>query len=236
VKHNGPLLARERGDELPYAIRAFQSAQDLELDRFAGLEAQAAAIADDIAYDCHDIEDGLRAGLIDLAELEEQPLTAPILRPIHAAYPGLERARVVHELIRRMITIMIVDVLAETGRRLAESGVKSADAVRGAGRTLVAFSPALAREEAGLKRFLTAHVYRHDAVMRPVRLAEALVADLFEAFFDAPERMPEDWGEGLQGADAVRRARRVADYIAGMTDRYAVAEHQRLFDDTPDLG
>jgi dGTPase len=135
-----------------------------------------------------------------------------------------------------MITIMIVDVLAETGRRLAESGVKSADAVRGAERTLVAFSPALAREEVGLKRFLTAHVYRHDAVMRPVRLAEALVADLFEAFFDAPERMPEDWGEGLEAADAVRRARRVADYIAGMTDRYAVAEHQRLFDDTPDLG
>ncbi len=131
---------------------------------------------------------------------------------------------------------MIQDVLAETVRRIAESGVESADAVRRAGAPLVGFSPELARAEAALKRFLSANVYRHDTVMRPVKLAEALVADLFEAFFADPGKMPDDWGEGLDLTDAFKTARRVADYIAGMTDRYAVSEHQRLFDDTPDLG
>jgi dGTPase len=108
--------------------------------------------------------------------------------------------------------------------------------VRHAGRPLVAFSATLQREEAALKRFLYENVYRSDAVMRPVRLAEALVADLFEAFFEDPTRMPDEWGDGLETGNPFVVARRVADYIAGMTDRYAVAEHQRLFDDTPDLG
>ena len=161
VKHNGPILDAlgqptgvYAGAKLPYAIRAFQERQDLELHLFAGLEAQVAAIADDIAYDCHDIEDGLRAGLIDLHQLEEQPLTAPILAAIHAAFPGLDPARVVHELVRRTITVMILDVLAETSRRIEEAGVGSAEAVRGAGKPLVGFSPELARAEQGLKRFL----------------------------------------------------------------------------------
>jgi dGTPase len=243
VKHNGPILdAAGRpagvyaGGKLPYAIRAFQERQDLELHLFAGLEAQAAALADDIAYDCHDLEDGLRAGLIHLSDLEEQPLTAPILAAIHTAFPGLDHARVVHELVRRTITAMIFDVLGETARRIEEAGVESAEAVRHAGRPLVAFSATLQREEAALKRFLYENVYRSDAVMRPVRLAEALVADLFEAFFEDPTRMPDEWGDGLETGNPFGVARRVADYIAGMTDRYAVAEHQRLFDDTPDLG
>jgi len=243
VKHNGPILnAAGRpagvyaGGRLPFAIRAFQERQDLELNLFAGLEAQVAAIADDIAYDCHDIEDGLRAELIDLAAFEEQPLTAPILADIHIVFPTLDSARVVHELVRRTITAMILDVLTETSRRIAETGVESADAVRRAGAPLVGFSHETARAEAALKRFLTENVYRNDVVMRPVRLAEALVADLFEALFDDPTRMPDEWGEGLDREDAHGVARRVADYIAGMTDRYAIAEHQRLFDDTPELG
>ncbi len=243
VKHNGPIVdaagrpsGAYAGARLPYAIRVFQERQDLELNLFAGMEAQVAAIADDIAYDCHDVEDGLRAGLITLAELEDQPLTGPILAEIHAAHPGLDHARVVHELVRRTITAMILDVLAETARRIAATGVASADDVRRAERPLVGFSPDCARAEAALKRFLTEKVYRHEAVMRPVRLGEALVADLFEAFLKDPTLMPEEWGEGLEMSDAFRVARRVADYIAGMTDRYAVSEHQRLFDDTPDLG
>ncbi len=243
MKHNGPILDSAgrpagvyAGGKLPYAIRAFQERQDLELSLFAGLEAQVAAIADDIAYDCHDLEDGLRAGLIDLADLEEQPLTGPILAAIHSAFRTLDHARVVHELVRRTITAMIRDVLTETSRRIAEAGVESADAVRRAGGPLVAFSREMARSEVALKRFLMANVYRDETVMRPVKLAEALVADLFEAFFADPSRMPEEWAEGLDRHDAFGVARRVADYIAGMTDRYAVAEHQRLFDDTPDLG
>jgi dGTPase len=242
VKHNGPILdsvgrptGAYRGGPLPYAIRSFQERQDLELDLFAGLEAQVAAIADDIAYDCHDIEDGLRAGLLDLAGLEAQGLAGPILGSIHDAYPGLERSRVMHELVRRTITAMILDVLTETARRIERADVRSAEAVRRAGEPLVGFSAELAREEVQLKRFLTDNVYRHDAVMRPVKLAEALIADLFEAFLADPGKMPDEWGEGLDPDDAFQTARRVADYIAGMTDRYAVSEHQRLFGDTPDF-
>jgi dGTPase len=243
VKHNGPLIdatgraiGPHAGGKLPFAIRAFQEHQDLELDLHAGLEAQAAAIADDIAYDCHDMEDGLRAGLISLADLEEQPLAQPILSAIHAEHPGLEEARMVHELIRRTITVMIKDVLTETQRLIALKEVRGADDARRAGETLVRFSSELRRSESALKRFLTEHVYRNDTVMRPVRLAEALIADLFESFFEDPSRMPDDWSAGLERNDTFQKARRVADYIAGMTDRYAISEHQRLFDDTPDLG
>ncbi len=236
VKHNGPVLdAAGRaagpyaGGELPYAIRSFQEQQDLELSLFAGLEAQVAAVSDDIAYDCHDLEDGLRAELITLADLEDRPLIGVILHQVHKEYPGMDRARVVHELIRRTITVMIRDVLHETTRRVAEANVRSVDDVRRAERALVGFSDGLARSEAALKRFLYANVYRSDHVMRPVRVAEALVADLFEAFFADPAQMPDEWGRGLDRHDTFRTARRVADYIAGMTDRYATAEHARLF-------
>jgi dGTPase len=243
VKHNGPLtdaagraIGPHAGGKLPFAIRVFQDHQDLELNLHAGLEAQSAAIADDIAYDCHDLEDGLRAGLITLADLDVQPLTQPILAAIYAEYSGLDQARVVHELIRRIITLMIKDTLDEAHRRIAARNIRTVDDVRRAGGTLIGFSLALARDELALKRFLTERVYRNELVMRPVTLAEALIADLFEAFFDDPSKMPDEWGEDLDPGDEFRRARRVADYIAGMTDRYAVSEHQRLFDDTPDLG
>jgi dGTPase len=242
VKHNGPLLdaagrviGAHAGGALPYAIRTFQERQDLELHLFAGLEAQAAAISDDIAYDCHDLEDGLRADLITLADVAEQPLIGPILKAIHAEFSGIEPARAAHEVTRRTITVMIRDVLVEAARRIAEAGVSSPDDVRRAGEALIRFSPGLARSEAALKRFLYDNVYHSASIMRRARLAEALVADLFQAFFADPALMPDDWSRGLDGDDAFRRARRVADYIAGMTDRYAVAEHQRLFDATPNL-
>jgi dGTPase len=243
VKHNGPLtdaagrtLGTHAGGELPYAIRAFQESQDLELHLYAGLEAQAAAISDDIAYDCHDLEDGLRAGLLRLEELKEQPLTGPVLQAIRSEFPNLESARVMHELIRRTIRVMIKDVLVESTAAIDRSGVQNADAVRRAGEQLIGFSPELGEMEVSLKRFLYGSVYRHKAVMRPVRRAEALIADLFGAFFADPSLMPEEWGSNLDPNDAFDTARRVADYIAGMTDRYAVSEHQRLFDATPDLG
>ncbi|SEQ04358.1 dGTPase [Faunimonas pinastri] len=239
VKHNGPLLGphgRHRGEaELPYAIRAYQSRHDLDLASCSSLEAQVAAISDDIAYDSHDVEDGLRAGLLSLGELDGWPVTGRILAAIAREYPGLEPARTTHELIRRMITVMIEDVIAETGRRIADAGIASLEDVRAAGRTLVGFSVGMAAAEAELKTCLYRELYRSSEVMRPVPLAEALVADLFERFHAEPELMPEDWSRNLDG-DGFRTARRVADYIAGMTDRYAVAEHRRLFDETPDLG
>ena len=233
VKHNGPLaadawriLCRHAGAALP---------PDLDVDVFASLEAQVASISDDIAYDCHDLEDGLRAGLIRLSGLEEVAATAPILSELRAAYPGLDAGRQIHELVRRLITVMIYDVLGETAGRLDVVGAANADDVRRAGKPLVGFSDECAGREAALKHFLQEQVYRSDPLMRTVRVAEQLVADLFEAFTADPGLMPEDWGSGVgPGGDGVT-ARRVADYIAGMTDRYAVSEHARLFDATPDL-
>ena len=243
VKHNGPIVdATGRaagpyvGSRLPYAFRDFRDQQDLELHLFASLEAQVAAISDDIAYDCHDIEDGLRARLLSPDDLEDQPMTGPLLHAIHAEYPGIETARVVHELVRRMITEMIVDVLAEASRAIAAKGVHSVDEVRQAGERLIRFSEGQAHAELNLKQFLYDSLYRNEAVMRPVRLAEALVVDLFEAFAAEPSLMPEEWGRDLDANDAEGIAIRAADYIAGMTDRYAISEHQRLFDATPDLG
>ncbi|MGH6923179.1 MAG: deoxyguanosinetriphosphate triphosphohydrolase [Propylenella sp.] len=242
VKHNGPVCDAEgrsagpyAGGALPHAIRIFQEQQDLELHLFAGPEAQAAAISDDIAYDCHDLEDGLRAELITLADLHDVPLSASVLRSLRDDFPNLEPARIVHELVRRMIAAMIRNVLDESARRIEEASIRSIEDVRRAGAALIRFSPDMARSEAALKRFLYDRIYRSEPVMRPARLAEAIVADVFEAFSADPARMPDDWGRGLDPDDAFGCARRVADYIAGMTDRYAISEHRRLFGATPDL-
>jgi len=241
VKHNGPLvdgtgrpLATEPDRKLPYAVRVFREV-DLQLDTYPSLEAQVAAISDDIAYASHDVQDGLRAGLLTLAELEEQPITGPLLALVDAEHPGLEPSRRRHELVRRMITVLIADAIAATGAALEAAGVGSVEDVRRAGKPLAQFSAATGEAADGLKRFLLDNLYRHPTVMRPVTLAEAMVGDLFEAFTADPGAMPEDWARGLDPADAFRTARRVADYIAGMTDRYAIAEHERLFDATPDL-
>src|SRR5688572_27398926 len=179
VKHNGPLT-----DDAGRILRAHAAASlppDLDLRSFASLEAQVASISDDIAYDCHDLEDGLRAGLIVIRDLEDVAATAPILSAVRAAYPALDPAREVHELVRRLITAMIRDVLGETARRLHASGVETADDVRCAGERLVGFSNELAGPEAALKQVLHEKVYRSDSLMRRVRIAERVVADLFEA-------------------------------------------------------
>jgi dGTPase len=237
AKHNGPLIgAQAEREPLAWAVTAFPQHAALDLSLFAGLEAQVAAVSDDIAYDCHDLEDGLRAGLIALDELREVALTAPILAAINGEYPQLDAARRVHELIRRLISLLIFDVLGETARRIEAADVASADDVRRAGRDLAGFSAGLGEAEAALKRFLFARLYRSDAVLVPVRQAERLVLDLFEAYSAEPGRMPDGWGRDLAESDVDAGARRIGDYIAGMTDRYAVSEHRRLFDATPDLG
>jgi dGTPase len=243
VKHNGPLtnaagipLGGGEGRQLPYAIRIFRQRVDLDLHRFASLEAQIAAISDDIAYNSHDLEDGLRAGLLRIEALEAQPLTGSILARIRVEHPGLEPARIQHELVRRIITVLIADVISETMRAVRDAGLASPEDVRNAGRTLVGFSSNTALAEMALKHFLFENLYRHAEVMRRVDLAQGVVADLFSAFLADPGLMPDHWGQGAEPRNALTTARRVADYIAGMTDRYAVSEHRRLFDATPDLG
>jgi dGTPase len=242
VKHNGPLLdadgepmERWRARGIPPAIIGYDRRQSLDLSNFASLEAQAAALADDIAYDSHDLDDGLRAGLFDLEAIRDIPFLRRLFEEIEALHPGLERPRLIHELGRRVITLFIEDAIGESGRRIAEAGIGSLAEVRAAGRPLIGLSPPLATADADIKRFLFAHMYRHPNVLKVREKAERVVRRLFDAFFADPEAMPAEWGSGLAGTTAEQRARAAADYIAGMTDRFAIAEHRRLFDEAPDL-
>ena len=199
------------------------------------LEAQCAAIADDIAYNSHDIDDGLRAGLLTLERLGETALARGILAEIDARYPGLDPVRRGHELMRRQITAMVEDVIGTAQANLAKLRPLSADDIRKAGEPMVRFSAAMRTSEQELKAFLYANLYRHPDVMRVRTGAEQIVRELFDAYFADPRAMPEGWREGLDRAEDRIKARSVADFIAGMTDTYAIKEHQRLFDRTPDL-
>ena len=242
VKHNGPLLDRAGGPSpryrvagIPTAVLDYDARHPLDLADFAGPEAQAAALADDIAYDSHDLDDGLRAGLFDLADLATVPFLRGLLDEIDGLHPGLEDSRRIHELARRVITRFVEDVIGEGTRRLAALAPRDAAAIRAADAPVIAFSPALAGADAEIKAFLYARMYRHPEVMAVRAGANAIVADLFAAFRADPLRMPDEWSEGLGSADEDRVARRIADYIAGMTDTYAVLAHRRLYPTTPDL-
>lgn len=239
VKHNGPLTdgqGRALKGEVPRTILDFCELFDLELSDHASVEAQAAAIADDIAYNTHDIDDGLRAGLLSLDMLEDVPLPAAILGEVRTRYPALDAVRTGHELTRRQITAMVEDVIAAARANLAEIGPRSPADIRAAGRPVVAFSPDMAAADRQLKTFLYANLYRHPKVMAVREKADSVVRDLFGRYLANPLDMPEGWRDGLDGAEQRNRARAVADFIAGMTDTYALKEHRRLFDRTPDLG
>ncbi|PWK65911.1 deoxyguanosinetriphosphate triphosphohydrolase [Aminobacter sp. AP02] len=239
VKHNGPLTdATGKGlkGPVPQAIRDYSELHDLELDRFASLEAQCAAIADDIAYNTHDIDDGLRAGLLTLDMLDAVSLPASILRGVRERYPALDVVRTGHELMRRQITIFVEDVISTAAAKIARAAPQSADDIRAAGEAMVTFSDAMAASEKELKAFLYRNMYRHSEVMRVRADADSIVRDLFDVYFADPRAMPEGWREGLDRAEDRIKARAVADFLAGMTDTYAIKEHRRLFDHTPDLG
>ncbi len=243
LKHNGPLLdsaghpvGRYSEEGLPAMAPDNAAVADLMLATHASLEAQAAAIADDIAYNSHDIDDALRAGLIDFSALADVPLVGPIVREVGGRWPGLERGRFSHEIQRRLITGMVEDVIAQSGRSIAAHRIASADDARQAGETLVGFSSEIADAEQGLKAFLYRYVYRSESVMAPVRRGETIVADLFDAYMLGGE-MPGRWAVAEAAArDTAERARVVADFIAGMTDPYAEAEHVRLFDGNGPIG
>ncbi|MGI6852959.1 deoxyguanosinetriphosphate triphosphohydrolase [Mesorhizobium sp. 1B3] len=238
VKHNGPLADRDGNGlagPIPQPVRDFNELFDLELDRFASLEAQCAAIADDIAYDAHDIDDGLRAGLLTLEMLDEVPLASRILHGVRSRYPGLDAMRTGHELMRRQITLMVEDVIATSTAAIAGMRPGSVEDIHAAGRPIVAFSRDMASAEKRLKAFLYKNLYRHADVMRVRADADRIVRDLFDVYFADPRAMPDGWREGLDRAGDAVKARSVADFLAGMTDTYALKEHRRLFDRTPDL-
>ena len=243
VKHNGPLTARDgcpvgryREHGVPVGIAEFVAFYDLELWSFASLEAQVAAIADDIAYDAHDIDDGLRAGLFAIDDLKEIPLTAHIIAEIDADYPTLDESRRGAELVRELISHFIGAVIVEAHRRLELMRPASAEDVRNQNEAMIVFPDETRDAEAAIKKFLKLRMYRHERVMRVMRDAEQLVFDLFARYQRDPAAMPAEWlpPESRTEGDA-EQARRIGNFIAGMTDRFALTEHQRLFDSTPDL-
>lgn len=233
VKHNGPLtgpLAIKKDKPLPGAIAEYVERHDLELDTFASAEAQVAALSDDIAYNNHDIDDGLRAGLFAVKDLADVPLVGPVFHAVRKEYPDADLSLHIHEAVRRMIGIMILDLVDETQRRIEEYKPRSADDVRRLGRPLVAFSEEMRRNDAALKRFLFPNMYRHTMVNRMTSKARRVIKDLFNLLFAEPECLPPDWRRIADGKGTAKTARVVADYIAGMTDRFALDEHRRLFD------
>lgn len=236
VKHNGPLVA-SHGDNrtLPATIRDVDAALGLRLTTYASPEAQAAAIADDIAYNNHDIDDGLRAGLITLDMLGEVPLIEGFLSEVRAAHGDLGGKRMIYEINRRLITAMIMDAVKAAETRIAAGELQSVEAVRVANAPTIAFSDAMTADITELRDFLFATVYRDRRVMRIMTDAEAVVADLFAHYFDEPAVLPNTWAARAQAVDGAERALMVCDFVAGMTDRYAIQEHRRLFDATPDL-
>jgi dGTPase len=208
---------------------------DLMPDTYASLEAQAAAIADDIAYNAHDIDDALRAGLLTVEQLADVPLVGEIVREVLDLWPDTGRSRQAHEVQRRLITRSIENAIVTSSSAIARRDPQSPDDVRNAGETLIRLSPGMAHAETGLKQFLFDNVYRAEVVMAPVRESEAVVAALFDHYLAEADR-PEDWGEAARAtADRSARARIVADFIAGMTDPYALDQYAALFDARPDF-
>ena len=231
VKHNGPLLKDGRAlNDLPAAIVEYCQDHDLELDGYAGPEAQIAALSDDIAYNNHDIDDGLRAGLFEVADLMELPLVGDMFSIVTQKYPGIGHARLIHEAVRRVINAMVEDVLDETRRRLAAAAPKSVADIRALGQPVVAFSPHMAATDRTVKAFLYKRMYEHWKLNRSHSKARRVVTDLFGLLFAEPNCLPPPWRERAEQAGTQARARLVADYIAGMTDRFALDEHRRLFD------
>ena len=232
VKHNGPVADR-LGEPAWRAIADYTADFDLRLDSWPSAEAQVAALSDDIAYNNHDVDDGLQAELFSLADIAEVPLIGPIIAGVRAQYPQLDDRLLRLEAVRRMIGAMVEDVLAETHRRAQSLSVRTPEDVRALRQPLVAFSPEMGGELAALRAFLHARMYRHFRVNRTRSQARRILAELFRLFLAEPDVLPDEWrvrADAKYACDGeAGRARVVCDYIAGMTDRYAIEEHRKLF-------
>lgn len=222
AKHNGPVA------NPGWALAEIDADFPLDLLSHASLEAQIAAVADDIAYDNHDIDDGLRAGLLCIDQLMEQPFIAANFRAVEERFPGAPRDRLLRELVRDQIGVMVNDVIAATEANVAKAGVTSVDEARAAGRTLGGFSPELAAEERDLKRFMYANLYHHPEQVAAAEAANQVVGQLFAAYADNPRLMGEDWSGRLPGEECATN-RHIGDYIAGMTDRFAIDRYAEIF-------
>ncbi|MFD1107219.1 deoxyguanosinetriphosphate triphosphohydrolase [Sphingobium olei] len=222
AKHNGPVL------KPGWAMRELDAMFPLDLPSHASLEAQLAAISDDIAYDNHDIDDGLRAGLLVLDQLLEVPFVARCWDRVRARYPDVPQDRLLRELVREQIGVMANDLIEATRRNIAASGVETVEDVRAFGDTLVCFSPELAAQERDLKRFMYATLYHHPEQLAAADRARVIVADLFRAYQADPRLMPDEWRDDC-ALEEPSRSRHIADFIAGMTDRYAEKRHAEIY-------
>lgn len=234
AKHNGPLTANSSAG-LSKVVARLEEWRGFDDDKWPSAEAQVAAISDDIAYLNHDIDDGLRAGLITLADLDGVPVAGHAAADALARSGGRTDGRVIYEVSRSMITVMISDVVEETRARLARMMPRTPDDIRSAAWNVAAFSDGMARDIAALRAFLFERVYRSRRVMDVMAGAETVVRDLFGRYVSDARAMPENWQRAALGLDERRRARVIGDFVAGMTDRYAISEHRRLFETTPIL-
>jgi dGTPase len=232
VKHNGPLVnaegdpvGRYREHGLPEAILEYVADHDLELASYASAEAQVAAISDDIAYNAHDIDDGLRAGLFGLIDLGDVPLAGEALSQVLKLYPDLEHDRLVHETVRRVMSAMVNDIIAECNNNNAKFNIRNASGVRRLGQPFVVFGSTMDQQNRALQSFLNERMYRHERVEEIMARARRVMHDLFDAYINDPQLLPPGWQDASP--------RQVCDFIAGMTDRYALDQHKRLFDLDP---
>ena len=225
AKHNGPVTGT-----LPHALAEYNALHDLELDTHASAEAQVAALSDDIAYNNHDLHDGLRAGLFTEDQIAELPLVGASFAEVDALHPGLDPYRRRHEALRRVFGLMVADVIETSRATLAASGAQSVEDIRHNGAAVIRFSDTMWRDLNDIRRFLFKRMYRAPAVMKIRADVTGVVEGLFPLFLSQPALMPADWANSIAkaGSDRTMLARIVADYIAGMTDRFALQEHARL--------
>ena len=226
AKHNGPLT----GKNIPRSIAEYNKKHDLKLNSYASCEAQIASLCDDIAYNSHDIEDGLRAGLLKLEEIEELPLIGEIYSELQAKYKGISRSRLVHEAKRKMINYMSIDLVEQTIENIKKYKIKTVDDIRKLGKPVAHFTKVTESDIREIKIFLFENVYRHYKVNRMTSKAKRLVIDLFNFFLAEPECLPTDWRKRAGKPNSQQTALLVSDFIAGMTDRFALEEHKRIFD------
>lgn len=231
AKHNGPLVDAPGSTEgIPRAMKEYVQAHDLELHGWPGIEAQVASLADDIAYNNHDIDDGLRAGLFALDDLRQVPFVDSVFREVEEKYRKLERPRFIHEGIRRLINRMVSDLARQTEANIRASKVQTADDVRMLGKPVAEFSEEMYANNKELKAFLMKHMYRHYKVNRMSSKARRVVKELFQIFHAEPECLPTAWRDQVDAAGTENCAVLVADFIASMTDRFALDEHHKLYD------
>lgn len=240
VKHNGPLIDAEghalghyKVSGLPAAIVEYSEAHDLQMASFASAEAQVAAISDDIAYNAHDIDDGVRAKLFNVIDLGDIPLVGEALGQVLNAYPNLETTRLIHETVRRVVSAMVEDVLIQSANNITRAGVKTSDGVRALKQPLIGFGPQMDENNRVLQSFLSEKMYRHSRVLETMERAQRVIRDLFDAYMNDEKLLPDGWQGSHPVSDKSRYARQVCDFIAGMTDRYALDQHKRLFDLDP---